>query len=74
MRAAMFLFLLQIAGGPGATTFERAAAVASSPEDRVNPRPQIAPGPPPVLSFRYYEGSEHGRFSGSDLVLDDAGH
>jgi hypothetical protein len=34
----------------------------------------IAPGPPPLLSFRYYEGIQHHRFGNSELMLDDAGH
>lgn len=34
----------------------------------------IAPGPPPLLSFRYYEGKQHHRFGNSELMLDDAGH
>jgi hypothetical protein len=35
---------------------------------------RIAPGAPPLLTFRYLEGRERGRFGGLDLVLDDAGH
>jgi hypothetical protein len=34
----------------------------------------IAPGPPPLVSFRYYEGKQHHRFGNSELMLDDAGH
>lgn len=34
----------------------------------------IAPGQPPLLSFRYYEGKQHHRFGNSELMLDDAGH
>lgn len=34
----------------------------------------IAPGPPPLLSFRYYEGKLHHRFGNGELMLDDAGH
>lgn len=52
----------------------RCLTVAETPSERVSPKPAIAPGLPPLLSFRYYEGSEHHRFSQSDLVLDDAGH
>jgi hypothetical protein len=52
----------------------RCLTVAESPSQRVNPKPAIAPGLPPLLSFRYYEGREHHRFSNNDLVLDDAGH
>ena len=35
---------------------------------------RIAPGAPPLLTFRYLEGRQRGRFGGLDLVLDDAGH
>lgn len=41
---------------------------------RVNPPPQIAPGAPPLLAFRYLEGDQHYRFSQLNLVVDDAGH
>ena len=34
----------------------------------------IAPGAPPALSFRYYEGKLHHRFGNAELLLDDAGH
>lgn len=52
----------------------RCATVAESPDARVAPNRAIAPGQPPLLSFRYYEGQQHGRFGNSDLMLDDAGH
>jgi len=52
----------------------RCAGLAESPDARVNPQPAIAPGPPPLLSFRYYEGKSHGRNGNQDLLLDDAGH
>jgi hypothetical protein len=48
--------------------------LATPPSERVEPRPQIAPGPPPLLSFRYYEGQQRHRFSNAELMLDDAGH
>ncbi len=52
----------------------RTLSVADNPDCRVDPRPQIAPGPPPTLSFRFYEGKLHHRFGNSELLLDDAGH
>ena len=53
----------------------RCADIAEPPDQRVAPaQPTIAPGPPPILSFRLYEGKRHGRFNNSDLMLDDAGH
>jgi hypothetical protein len=42
--------------------------------DRVTPMKEIAPGAPPLLSFRYFEGKDRHRFGRLDLVMDDAGH
>ena len=39
-----------------------------------DPRLQLAPGVPPLLSFRYFQGADRGRFGKLDLMLDDAGH
>jgi hypothetical protein len=52
----------------------RVAEAGETPDKRVVTRAQIAPGVPPLLSFRYYEGKHHHRFGDLDLVLDDAGH
>lgn len=52
----------------------RCSELGETPDSRVAPQAMIAPGQPPVLSFRYYEGKEHHRFGNSDLMLDDAGH
>jgi hypothetical protein len=52
----------------------RCAAVGESPDSRVAPPAAIAPGPPPLLSFRYYQGKLHHRYGNADLMLDDAGH
>jgi len=48
--------------------------LSDSPDARVSSQPVIAPGPPPLLSFRYYQGALHHRFGNSELMLDDAGH
>lgn len=48
--------------------------LATTPSERVAPAAQIAPGLPPLLSFRYYEGQQRHRFSNTELMLDDAGH
>lgn len=48
--------------------------LATTPSERVAPPARIAPGPPPLLSFRYYEGQRRHRFSNAELMLDDAGH
>ena len=34
----------------------------------------IAPGAPPMLSFRLFEGKVRHRYGNLDLVMDDAGH
>jgi hypothetical protein len=52
----------------------RCVALAELPKDRLDVRPMAAPGPPPLLSFRYYEGKQHHRYENLDLMLDDAGH
>ena len=48
--------------------------LAVKPSERVSPTVRIAPGQPPLLSFRYYEGQQRHRFSNTELMLDDAGH
>ncbi|PYT24611.1 MAG: hypothetical protein DMG57_28355 [Acidobacteria bacterium] len=52
----------------------RIVEIATSPSARADPRPQIAPGAPPLVSFRMFEGQMRHRFSNLDLVMDDAGH
>jgi hypothetical protein len=39
-----------------------------------DPRLEIAPGAPPILAFRYFEGADRHRFGKLDLMVDDAGH
>ncbi len=52
----------------------RVTAGTESPSQRVSSARQIAPGAPPLLTFRYLEGSDRHRFNQLGLVLDDAGH
>jgi hypothetical protein len=52
----------------------RCAVIGETPDQRVATEPMIAPGPPPLISFRYYEGKQHHRFGNAELMLDDAGH
>ncbi len=68
MPAAITILLALIVQSGRVQTF------AETPSQRVSPPPSAAPGPPPVISFRFFEGTEHRRFSGLDLTLDDAGH
>lgn len=52
----------------------RADRLAEDPEAKLVPLARIAPGPPPLLSFRYFEGQAKHRFGNFDLVVDDANH
>lgn len=52
----------------------RVLTLAVAPSGRISARPQIAPGAPPLLSFRFFEGQQRHRFGELDLVIDDAGH
>ncbi len=52
----------------------RVLGVAEQPSERVAPPLPVAPGVPPLLSFRYFEGKQRHRFANLDLVMDDAGH
>lgn len=52
----------------------RVVGLAESPSDRVDPPRLIAPGAPPVLSFRTFDATERGRLSDVGLMTDDAGH
>jgi hypothetical protein len=52
----------------------RVLEITATPSERVTDRPQVAPGAPPLLSFRFFEGKLHHRFGELDLVIDDAGH
>ena len=48
--------------------------IAASLQERLAPSALIAPGAPPLLSFRGLEGRMRHRFGDIDLVVDDAGH
>jgi hypothetical protein len=52
----------------------RALDCADAAGRLADPRRQIAPGPPPLLEFRYLEGARRHRFGKLDLMIDDAGH
>ena len=75
----VFLLLLLANGDLDRLTKQIAASgrvlqIAVSDSERVAPPQQIAPGAPPLLSFRFFEGKQRHRFGDLDLVLDDAGH
>jgi hypothetical protein len=52
----------------------RVVNISESPSDRLSPPKLFAPGAPPVLSFRYFDASDRGRFGNLGLMTDDAGH
>jgi hypothetical protein len=52
----------------------RVVNIAESPSERLAPPALIAPGAPPVLSFRYFDATDRGRFGNLGLMTDDAGH
>jgi hypothetical protein len=52
----------------------RVAAIGESSSERLAPVVLIAPGSPPILAFRYFDGQARHRFGDLDLVMDDAGH
>ena len=52
----------------------RVVEIAVPPSQRLASPPKIAPGAPPLVSFRLFDGRMRHRFSNLDLVLDDAGH
>ena len=52
----------------------RVVEVAESLSERLSPPLRVSPGAPPVLSFRYFDAADKGRFGNLGLVTDDAGH
>ena len=51
----------------------RGTEIVATAEERLS-APLLAPGAPPLLSFRFFEGRERHRFGELGLVMDDAGH
>ena len=52
----------------------RVLEIATPPSQRTEPQPMIAPGAPPLVSFRLLEGNMRERFNHLELMMDDAGH
>ena len=52
----------------------RVVGIAATPSERADAPRMIAPGAPPLLSFRFFDGKDRHRFGNLDLVMDDAGH
>jgi hypothetical protein len=71
---ALSLFFAPLAAKPSAHSSDRIIGIAESPSERLNPPRLLAPGAPPLLSFRYFDASDRGRFGNLGLMTDDAGH
>jgi hypothetical protein len=80
---AMLTFFALLFYAPPSSTADLVEKIAASGRvlelavplsERVQPPLQIAPGAPPILTFRLLEGRLRSRYSNLDLVLDDAGH
>lgn len=77
---ATVLFLAASAGRLSLLTQEvarsgRVVEIAEPPSRRVEMKThEAAPGAPPLLSFRLFEGKTRHRYGNLDLVMDDAGH
>jgi hypothetical protein len=71
IRVAIAMLLL---AGETADLAGLAVQIGESPSERLNPTALYAPGAPPVLSFRYFDASDRGRFGNLGLMTDDAGH
>ncbi len=52
----------------------RVLLIAEKSSERLRPAVKLAPGTPPLLAFRYFDGERRHRFGKLDLVMDDAGH
>jgi len=52
----------------------RVVEIAAPASERLAAPAKIAPGAPPLVSFRLFDGRMRQRFGNLDLVLDDAGH
>ena len=52
----------------------RVLTIAEPSSERLSPPAKLAPGKPPLLAFRYFDGKRRHRFGDLDLVMDDAGH
>jgi hypothetical protein len=78
MTAVLFLALLATGDVERLTRLVaesgRVLEIAIPPSERLAPPLKMAPGAPPLISFRLFDGKMRHRFSNLDLALDDAGH
>jgi hypothetical protein len=70
----LLLLLLFAAAADDFESSGRIVGICDLPSERLKGSGLIAPGSPPVLSFRYFDASDRGRFGNLGLMTDDAGH
>jgi len=68
--ALLMLWLAEGTADPGGLV----VSIGETPSERLNPVSLYAPGAPPLLSFRYFDASDRGRFGNVGLMIEDAGH
>jgi hypothetical protein len=68
------IFLLLLIAAPDFESSGAIVGLCDPPSERLNGTGLIAPGAPPILSFRYFDASDRGRFGNLGLMTDDAGH
>lgn len=77
-RVPLLLLAAQTAGEESfiASVIEsgRVVGIGELLSERLSPPRLLAPGAPPVLSFRYFDAADKGRFGDLGLMTDDAGH
>jgi len=52
----------------------RVLEIGEAKDRLADPTRLVAPGAPPLLSFRYFQGADRHRFGNLNVMLDDAGH
>lgn len=73
----LFALLLLLAASDSFEGLQETGSIVGltdSPSERLSPEHLLAPGAPPVLSFRTFDANDRGRFGNLGLMTDDAGH
>jgi hypothetical protein len=81
MNGALFILIVWAQNGPPQDDLiekiarsGRVVEAVTASQRLVDPLKQVAPGAPPLLAFRYFDGADRHRFGKLDLMVDDAGH
>ncbi len=76
-RVALLMMAAETASDSSLVSFVasgRIVGLAETPSERLQSPVLAAPGAPPVLSFRYFDAADRGRYANLGLMTDDAGH